>query len=1661
MPSLLDLLRGAQDGIRLSLREDDEEKKRREAENRKRSEVAARLVESMKKSGRDLLDPIARTVANFGTNVVGGALRGSRNAPKIPENPTLDDIQNTMNARQKQALLGALRGAVESGGGKTEGGKVLNPATSVMEDLGPSLGLKEGGLASMGVGLVGEIAMPSPGGKAKVGKKAIQELVASAKLLVKDATEESLSGKKLEDVQELLVKLYDTESQIINTTSKAGEATGLTRIRKQIKDAVRRVSTAKRDALDEYPGTFDSISDEFGSVNDPQDMQGLEQVAGGADVVENSVMDAPLPARAKELLSEAEEHFAYAKKDSGNVFEEKNVAAHIAMGQAKTDFANELIENAKSAKDSQDVYRSLTKPPTTPPESAAYKFFNTNLDVAEARYVGRINKQFNTTAGNIVSGDEAKYIVPGFDAIQSANYHEPASGFAKVIARKLLDNTDTAGKPVLIMSGGSGAGKTSTLRAGGIDFNEYALVHDTNLNNFDSAVQKIEEALATGRPVEIQHVYRNGVDAFENGVIPRVATEGRIVPVEAHIDTTVNSRDVLNRLLAKYKNDERVAFAIYDNSRGAGQAAMVDIAELPDMQYTKDTLRDKLYASLTDAQQSGRITDAQLETFLTDPKQIGKLPPTGGEARLKSIAGAKSIDDIARSSGYVNYDARNIRLSMDGVIPGGAKPGQSQGIARELAEDPKAQRIKFKRGDEFGKGIRVPITVKKTIDFPEDIAQTYQAREVLDPLDTTTSEILAEMSWAEAGTRTFRPNGEVIGSSSTFPKWVPSHLRSRELFDGVQSIFPRIPPENNIRQRELYEAMQNEINNRLGINIQITTEGVSKDAGETLVKIVGRRGRMGTDVTFEGQTKVFRERAIGDEAEEFNKKMNKFIINKDADYLKQKEMLYNKNVNTPEVVPGTPIAQRLTVMQELLGDPDIKDIGNFAKQVMNVDRVFRRVFGKHYEMARTAFLDPLDDAKDSMVRFIKTAQTSLRDDVVDKLGITKNSKISAEVQRYGEGIKDYEALVRDLGAKRADDVVEASRWFRAKYDDYIDQINVVRAQLYPGQPEKLIPKRKDYFRHFKELSGLEGIKNMFETPAGIDPSLEGVSAYTRPNSKWQSIFQQRKGKVTKEDAVGGFLEYIEAAGHSLYIDPQIKKMNQLREALINVTANPGVPETYQKLNNFIRFIEFYSTQGLAGKTGLIDRAIMEHIPGGRQGLNWLHFANSRTKASIILGKASSIVAQVFNVPQGIASAGEVASTRASLDMVSHIFGKNEAMDMSKFIRERYRDKLSRSFDQRMIDQPGRFMQWMLEVGDEVSTRYVWAAQYRRALMDKVADPVRYADVTTRNLVGGRGLGEMPLIQREKSFRIIAPFTLEMGNSWLIMKDFMDAKQYTKIAKMLMYNWLFNSAAEQVTGRRIVFDPIDAVWDAFNSEEDRTPKGIAGRLAGEVVSNIPGGAQAAQLALPDAEARETFFGEEDPTRFGTGFGVLGIKDASWGGLARFAAGLAGVKGLAQAETTYKGLQAYSKGEARSRTGLTQFPVSEIVKPVLFGKYSTKTAQAYFNLGLTPLSERQTEAFRSYVKGGADPNKTFYVMHRQKIEDSVETKRKEIEKDPDMSNTEKVTAYNKLVSDQQARLDKLGEALGFSVQAREAMKALEVKIPEKKKLQPTLQLPSMKK
>ena len=784
------------------------------------------------------------------------------------------------------------------------------------------------------------------------------------------------------------------------------------------------------------------------------------------------------------------------------------------------------------------------------------------------------------------------------------------------------------------------------------------------------------------------------------------------------------------------------------------------------------------------------------------------------------------------------------------------------------------------------------------------------------------------------------------------------------------------------------------------------------------------------------------------------------IINLGVPYTRLKEYYDKKHALDTHILDGI--------------DPStLKDISPLQAGTRDVYRNVETVFGGKYknpafQRVKSELLDPFDASKGAFIDEQNAILGDLKENIVKKLGITKGSKLSAAVQLYGEGKMPLE----DLKAKFPHDwekVVEADKWFRNKYDSMLEELNRVREYYNPTHPlypesTKVIPKRKDYYRHFKEISdGFAGLKNIFDTPANIDPSLAVSSEHTKPMNKFLTFALRRKGDQTTNDAVGGFLDYAKAHSYAKHIDPHIRRfrgvntetkglfpkddriglaeelsnktdpMNTIAEtgdvrAIKNLLIEKGLsdrdavrmakdlvdkntlqdvrdyltprlseeglsrftPEakaenSQNNLNSFLKFLDNFAND-LAGKTNPLDRPIQDNFLG-RQTFRALNWVNSRTKANVIVGNIGSALVQFFGIPNGIADAGVKNSTKAIGDSLAGILDKHAPSSQSSFLKERYFNAYD-SFDTGILNNTKKAAVWLTAIGDKIGTTFTWNAEYRKALENGLSgeNAVKYADDWTRRMVAGRGIGEVPIMQKSKMIQLVAPFQLEVANQWRVFADWArnDPQKLALAKKLLVYSvatWIMNRVAKNIRGNDVAFDPIQAMADAYQSyqQEDDKVKGTllaGGRLAGEVLSNMPVGSVPASWYPEygskdvlgtgiDIPTREQLFGDKDPTRFGGGIlASKALSDPLYMLLPPF--------GGRQIKQTIEGAKTLSKGYAENASGKVMTPVdtgpANVARGLLFGKNAIGEVRDYYDTNQTPLSDQQTELFKR--SGGTD-------------------------------------------------------------------------------------------
>jgi|GEM_PF-4542901 len=581
------------------------------------------------------------------------------------------------------------------------------------------------------------------------------------------------------------------------------------------------------------------------------------------------------------------------------------------------------------------------------------------------------------------------------------------------------------------------------------------------------------------------------------------------------------------------------------------------------------------------------------------------------------------------------------------------------------------------------------------------------------------------------------------------------------------------------------------------------------------------------------------------------------------------------------------------------------------------------------------------------------------------------------------------------------------------------KIEALETEYERAMRGKFVPKRDDYFHHTQEMTGLGGLKNIFGSPAEISPELAGRSDFTLPKSKFHGFMQKQGLGAYKEDAVGGFLKYLPEASYSIHIDPMISKFEGQADDLSVLTNKT------KDANNFINFLRKFS-QDLAGKTNPIDRVPQEKL--GRRNMAMLSWLNSRAKGNAIRFNLGTPLIQPTNIAQGLAFAKKDSAIGIGR-AITDLFSDNPLRNQSAFLKERFHAGQYRQFDTRLIDQPGRFADWMLEFSDRLGTDAVWYSCYQKGLNTKgISNPIAYADSNARRLVAGRGIGEIPLQQKSKIVQTFMPFTLEVANMWKIQKDFVKEKDFAGLVTLFAGLWVANNIIEKTRGDRPLFDPVDAIADAVNIMAGENGKGTGekailagGRLGGEVLSNLPGGQFAAQLypeygfKVGDYQmpSRKGLMGDSDPTRFGTGIlPQKALQDPGKYLLLPY--------GGAQVDKSLKGLDAIQKSGVYKDEKTMNYPIvpdaTNAVGGVLFGRGAFRESQDYYKNNRRPLSENQTQQ----VEGSGDRQAQYdLIMKQRKIESIVEQIRT-LSKDNKLTDQEK----QKRIQELWQTVDKVG-------------------------------------
>src|ERR1017187_9213586 len=183
-------------------------------------------------------------------------------------------------------------------------------------------------------------------------------------------------------------------------------------------------------------------------------------------------------------------------------------------------------------------------------------------------------EEYGRKFGNEIGTDNAREVVsPEYAASQETRirWSRATQKGAAALADYLFDETLKNPYPekprvVLMTAGGTGAGKTTALRASP-SFKHAQFIYDSNLSSKKSSVARIEAAKSAGHQVKVLFVHRHPVEALTGGVLPRAMKDGRVVDLEAHARMYRDWAENFGYLVRKYANDPDVELTAFEIGR--------------------------------------------------------------------------------------------------------------------------------------------------------------------------------------------------------------------------------------------------------------------------------------------------------------------------------------------------------------------------------------------------------------------------------------------------------------------------------------------------------------------------------------------------------------------------------------------------------------------------------------------------------------------------------------------------------------------------------------------------------------------------------------------------------------------------------------------------------------------------------------------------------------------------------------------------------------------------------------------------------------------------------------------------------------------------------------------------------------------------------------
>lgn len=698
---------------------------------------------------------------------------------------------------------------------------------------------------------------------------------------------------------------------------------------------------------------------------------------------------------------------------------------------------------------------------------------------------------------------------------------------------------------------------------------------------------------------------------------------------------------------------------------------------------------------------------------------------------------------------------------------------------------------------------------------------------------------------------------------------------------------------------------------------------------------------------------------------------------------------------------------RAIVQQELLNEMGItlddiqtgNDINAIAYQRTDPIRLNEKVFG--YEVGKKINDATINQTKHNTAE--KTRWLNQEREDIKKLGIKARSKESAAVQKYvekvyinehGEEIPygDKELAKEFPDVKTQEKIKYASEVFRNKYDTYIDQINNVLTDLgYDA-----IPKRKDYMRHFTEISdklsqwGVPFNRNDMDSE-NLPTDINGLTEFNRPGKNWFASSLERKGMKTTYDAITGIDGYLEGAGNLIFHTSDIQRYRTLSkfiretygqthgldnvDSLTDAEFEQRVADIQDnKLSKYVAWLD-EQANALAGKKGAIDRVAERFL--GRRVYTALNTLKSQVGSNMTGFNVRSALTNFASAVQGASKTSKLSFVKGTVSTINNIFHNDGLINKSDFLTARFgSDTLSQKAWQKISNAGQIFMSG----SDYFTSNQIWRSKYFENLSKgmKEQEAISNADDFSARIMGDRSQGSTAELFNSKTLGFLTQFQLEVNNQWssMIHDNKMNIESGNKsgagvvfqLGQLFGASYLFNSLMKSLTGSSVMFDPIDMLMKIFDDDDDKSLEEKFESAIGDFMDNVPMWSVFSGGRIPIQEA---FTGASSLVKKLTGQSDSFGNEITWEDVGQdfleSAAYYVLPTGYGQLRKTVQGLKMYDDdlpiAGSYTDSGNLRFTADDSttgkIKSSLFGRYSSQEAQDYIDSGYKSINKSKID------------------------------------------------------------------------------------------------------